>query len=431
MEKFTRDVLITLIARISQLTLGLGTSIIIARVLGSQGKGIYSLAILLPILIVNFGNLGIGPASVFFTAKKKYSPKEILGTSVVLSFWFGVFGFLIGSIIVLFFSNSLFPGVARGYLFLTLFLIPLQFILNFGNHFLLGLQKIKIYNFINILQSFIFLTLLSVFLLVLEFDIKVAIAAQIMSYFVVAAILFFLVKRIVGSFHLRVSKSYLKDAFRYGTKVYLGNIIGLLHYRIDIFLINFFLNPAAVGFYSIAVEVSERLWLISQSAGTVIFPKVSSETGNKRLKELTPSVCRSVLCLATIGAFLLFFLGGWLIVFFYSKIFLDSVLSFRILLIGGVTMSGWRILADDLYGRGKPCLNIYISLASVVLNVILNIFWIPKYGIEGAAYATSSSYTLAFVMIVIVYSRISENKIREIVFVQKADFLGKNNKEIK
>lgn len=50
----------------------------------------------------------------------------------------------------------------------------------------------------------------------------------------------------------------------------------------------------------------------------------------------------------------------------------------------------WRILANDLYGRGKPELNIYVSLVSVMLNIILNILWIPKFGIAGAASATSA-----------------------------------------
>ena len=223
MEKFASDTLITLVTRVLQLILSLGTSIIIARVLGSQGKGIYSLTILLPLLIVNFANLGIGQASIFYTARKKYSPAEIFGNSITLSFLFSVPGFLIGLIIVLFFRDSLFPGVAKEYLFLALFLIPLQFVLYFGIRLLLGMQRIKGYNLVNALQSLMLLVLLSVFLLVLGLGIKGAIAAQIMSSFLGATILLFLLKRIINSFHLRLSKSYFKDAFKYGIKVYFGN----------------------------------------------------------------------------------------------------------------------------------------------------------------------------------------------------------------
>ena len=422
-SRFTIDTSITFVTRIFRLVLGIGSSIIIARVLGPQGKGIYSLVILLPELLEMFGNFGIGQASVFFIGKKKYSPGEILVNNIILSFLLGIIGFLIGLMIILFFSSSLFPGVAKVYLFLTLFLIPLQFFLNFVTYLLLGLQRIKEFNFIGIFQSFMFLISLLIFLLVFKLGIKAVIAADILSCFVGVVVLFYLTKRIIGNVHLHFNKSYFKDVFRYGTKVYLGNIIGFLHYRIDIFLINIFLNPIHVGFYSIATTLSEKVWLVSQSAGTVLFPKVSSETDEKRLKNFTPLVCRNVLLITAIGAILLFVLSYWFIILLYSNKFLNSVLPFQILLIGSVTMSGWRILANDLYGRGKPELNIYISLASVALNIILNILWIPNFGITGAAWATSISYTFAFILIVIVYAKISKNSIVRVILIEKSDIV--------
>jgi len=420
--KFTLDTSITIATRILELVSGIGISIIIARVLGPQGKGVYSLAILLPALLTSFGNFGIGQASVFYVGKKKYPLKEILASNIILSILLGVVGFFIGVIIVLFLSDSLFPGVAKICLFLALFSVPLSFFLSFINCLLLGLQRIKEFNFIGILRSFILLVLLLILLLVRKFDIQAAVAANVLSYLVGAMVLFYLSKGIIGTFHLCFNSSYAKDAFRYGFKVYLGNIIQFLHYKIDIFLVNIFLNPIAVGFYSIAVGLCEKIWLISQSAGLVLFPRVSSETDGKKLKEFTPAVCRNVLLITLIGAILLFCLGRLLIVLFYSERFSASVLPFQILLIGAVTMSGWRVLANDLYGRGKPQLNIYISAMSVVLNIVLNVLWIPKFGIAGAAWATSASYTFAFVVIMIVYAKISGNNIRHVILPQKSDF---------
>jgi len=420
--KFTIDTSITLVTRILQLAFGIGSSVIIARILGPQGKGIYSLAILFPFFLISFGNVGIAQASVFYIGKKIYLPKEVLGNNITLSFLLGIFSFFIGLIIILFFSDYLFPKIAKIYLFLALFLIPLHFFLSFINYLLLGMQRIKEYNFINIFRPFIFLVLLLIFLLTFKFGVEEVIVADILSCFVAMIVLFYLAKRIIGVFHLRFNSSYIKDAFRYGFKVNLGNIIQFLHYRIDIFLVNIFLNPIAVGFYSIAVALVEKIWLISQSAGIVLFPKIASENNKKNLKEFTPLICRNILLVTLIGAILLFFIGRLLIVFFYSEKFLNAVLPFQILLIGAVTMSGWTILANDLYGRGRPELNIYISFMSVVLNIILNILWIPKFGIGGVAWATSVSYTFAFILILFTYSKISKNSIRNIIFIKASDF---------
>jgi len=420
--KFTIDTSITFVTRILQLGCGIGTSVIIARILGPEGRGIYSLAILLPVFLISFGNAGIAQASVFYVGKKIYLPKEVLGNNIILSFLLGIFSFFIGLIIILFFSDYLFPEIAKTYLFLALFLIPLKFFFSFVNYILLGMQRIKEYNFINIFQSFIFLVLLLIFVLTFKFGIEEVIIANILSCFVAIIVLFYLAKRIIGVFHLRFNSSYIKDVFRYGFKIYLGTIIQVLHYKIDLFLVNIFMNPIAVGFYSLAVALVEKIWLISQSAGVILFPKVSSETNKKNLKEFTPLVCRNVLLFTLTAAILLFFVGRLLIVFIYSEKFLNSVLPFQILLIGAVTMSGWRILANDLYGRGRPELNIYISFWSVVLNIILNILWIPKFGIIGAAWATSVSYTFAFILILFTYSKISKNSIRNIIFIKASDF---------
>jgi len=427
MGKYSIDTTITFITRVLQLFIGIGTSIIIARVLGPQGKGIYSLAILLPMLIINFGNLGVGQASIFYIGKKKYPLQDILANNILCSIYFGIAGSVAGLIISYFLGSALFPGVSTRYLFIASILIPFMFFINFINSILLGTQKIKEYNFINILQSALAFILLLFFLLILHYKVIGAIVATILSYLLVLIVLFHIIKKIIGIHIKKMNTAYLKDTFRYGSKVYIGNIIQFLHYKIDIFLINLFLNPTSVGYYSISVSLAEKIWLISQSAGVVLFPKVSSETDQVRLKEFTPFIFRTVLVITFLAAIILLFVGRLLILLFYSSKFAPSIKPFQILLIGTVTMGGWKILANDLYGRGKPEVNILISLVSVLTNVLLNIIWIPKFGISGAAWATSISYTLSLLAIIVVYSKISENKILSLVLFSKSDLASYKN----
>ena len=66
-------------------------------------------------------------------------------------------------------------------------------------------------------------------------------------------------------------------------------------------------------------------------------------------------------------------------------------------------------------------LNTYITGASVILNITLNIFWIPKFGILGAAWATSISYAVALLITLIIYRKISGNRIKDIIFIKKSD----------
>lgn len=419
---FTKNTLITFATRALVLVFGVGISIIIARSLGPEGKGIYSLAILLPALLVTFTNLGVNPATVFYIAKRKYSSKEVFGNNIILTVLISTFTILVGLVIIFFLSSRLFPAVGKDYLLLALCLIPLPLFFDFVSHILVGLQRIATYNIIYFLQSFLFLILVGALLLGLQFGIKAAISAQIIAYLLAGIALFFFAKKETGGIFLRPNKEYLKDAALYGFKAHLGGVISFLHLRADLFLINIFLNPLAVGFYSIAVALAEGMWLISRSVGTVLFPKVASETDPESLKRFTPLVCRNVLLVALLVAILLFVFSHWLVVLLYSEAFLESIQPFRILLIGATAVCGHGVLVHDLMARGRPMLVSYTAGTSLVLNIILNIIWIPIWGITGAAWATTVSYSAMFIITVFIYGKISGNKIKDIILPQKSDF---------
>lgn len=424
---FTKNTLITFVTRILTVIFGVGITIIIARTLGPEGQGIYSLAILLPILLITFTSFGIGIATVFYIGKKKYSPQEIFGNNIIFTILISLFTILIGLATIFFFSSKLFPGVEKEYLFLALSLIPLALFFDIISHILLGLQNFKKYNIISFLQSLLFLILVGILLLGLHFGIKAAISAQILSFLLVGVVLFLFTKKETEGIFFKLNTRYFKDAFSYGFKVHLGWIFSFLHYRVDLFLINIFINPIAVGFYYVAAKLAEGIWLISRSASVVLFPKVASETNEKSLKEFTPLVCRNSLLITLLIAVLLFVFGHWLIVLFYSKDFLESIQPFRILLIGTIAIGGRMILANDLIARGKPMLNTYIAGISVLLNIVLNILWIPKWGIAGAAWATAVSYSVMFIITVFVYNRISGNKIKDIILPKKSDLIFYKN----
>lgn len=420
--KFTKDTLITTITQILILIFSISSSIIIARFLGPTGKGIYSLAILLPNLLITFTNFGIGPATIYYIGKRKYSLGEIFGANIIFSFLISLFSIILGFIIVFFFSSKTFPGVPKFYLFFSLFLIPIQIFFTFLIDIFLGLQKIKKYNFIYLMQSILFFIFIFVFIFLMNYGITMAIFSTVFSYFITLIFLIIQTKKTIGNPVFKLNKLIIKDFFFYGLKCYISNILGFLHYRVDQFMINLFLNPTAVGFYSIAVGISEKLWLIPQSAATVLFPKVASERDKKRIKDFTPIVCRNIFFITLISCIGIFLAGKWIILFLYSEKFLKSVSSFQVLLIGALALSVSKILANDIAGRGRPEINTYIGTFSVILNVILNAILIPKIGIIGAAWATAISYSFDFSIKLFIYSRISQNRIKNIIFIKKSDF---------
>lgn len=422
MNTFSKNTAITFATQVLNLILGIATSIVIARILGPEGKGVYTLAILLPSVAVTFSNLGIGSATVYYIGKGKYSLKKILGSNLILATVVSAIAIIVSIIIIVLFRGLFLKGVHLNYLFLALSLIPFLLLYGYLQNILLGLQEIKKYNLVGLFKGISFLVLLVITLCLFKIGLVGAISSLTISILLAGIITFFWVGKFVGTATYQIDKDYAKDASLYGIKAHAGNILTFFNYRFDIFLVNAFLNPLSVGYYSISVGIAERLWLISQSASTVLFPRVASEKDEKRRKELTPIVSRNVLLVTIIGAIFICFLSRWVILLLYSKVYLPSVRPLQILLPGIIALSIARVLASDIAGRGRPMLNTYMAAVSVAVNIGFNILWIPRLGIEGAALASTISYIILLIEELLIYSRISKNSIAKILFIQRSDF---------
>jgi O-antigen/teichoic acid export membrane protein len=420
--QFSERTLITTVAHILILILGLASSILLARFLGPEGQGIYTLTVLLPMLIVTFVNLGIGLASAYYVAQGHYPRQEVLGNNVMLAVGIGAIGLLSGLVVVVFFRQSVFHGVAEDYLLLALAIIPLNLLFVYLQNILLGAQRFKEYNLIVVVYTGIFLACLVVALWALETGVEGAVAASVIAWFLTGTILFLWTKRVAGGVLVKLNLAYLRRASVYGIRAHFYAVLLFLNARVSMFLINGFLNPAAVGLYTITTVLVEKLWLVSQAAGIVLFPRVSAETDETKRKEFTPLVARTVLWITTLGALGVFFLSQWIIVLMYSEAFLPSVGPLQILLPGIVALSVATILANDIAGRGRPMLNTYVVGIGLAVNVALNILWIPRHGIEGAALASTIAHSISLLGQLILYCRLSGNSWGQVLIPKRADW---------
>lgn len=421
-NKFTRDTIITFSLSALSMLVGVGTTVILARALGPEGNGIYVLAVLLPSLVITFGNLGIGPATVYYAAQGTFQLQKIFGNNIFFSIGISILGIFIGIILVLFCKESVFNAVSPQYLLMALLLIPGEVF--FGNirYVLLGAQHIKKFNSVQLVQSILVLGFILIALLGFKTGVTGAILATVFAWFVADVFVFYIVRTVTGKVSLTPDFSYIKQAITYGIQAHLANILGFLNYRVDMLMINAFLGPAAVGLYAIGVGLAERLWMISFAASTVLFPRVAAETEERRRKSFTPLVARTVFWITAASALMLALLSRRIVLLLYSETFLPAVTALQALLVGIVALSAGRVLANDIAGRGFPRLNIYTGLIAVVTNIALNVLLIPRYGIAGAGWASTASYAISFLGTIFFYCRLSGNRWAVVVFPQQGDW---------
>lgn len=419
MGRFLKNTLSTLAARIIYLSLNFAVSIVIARILGPSGKGSFALIMLLPTILTTFLNFGICVSTVYFTSKKKYDLSVIVSNNLLITFIVSIISVLIGLVLIYILNNNYFKSINANYLIIGLLIVPLTFFLqNFGS-ILQGMESFTQYNIFNIIQN------ASYFILVLGLlvypNILMALAAFIVSLLVNCILLYIEIIKPIKIKKLNVDRNYLNDSFKYGIKSYFNNIMTYFNYRADVIIIKYFLNTAAVGYYSISVSFAELMWIISQSASTVIFPRISSLENKDDKNKITNTVARFVLFATLMGVIIMFFASDFIIPFIYSKSFNQSIMPLKIILIGILFFSFARVLSNDLTGRGKPELNIITSSVGLTINIVLNILMIPQYGINGAALSSSISYSIQSILTIIIYCKVSDTNLLKILFIQKSD----------
>jgi O-antigen/teichoic acid export membrane protein len=427
MSNFFKNSLITFITEIGVFILGLLTLVVITRVLGPEGKGAYSLITLVPVLMISFGSLGIGGANVYFVGSKKYKIQDVVSNSFLLATLWGFLLILAFWALLQFdfFRSFIHFNESYGrYLWIVVFSIPISLLYSFFQNIIRGNGDIVNYNKIRLLEGFLAFFGVFVLLIILGRGVFGAVFSYVFSIFGTAVFTIFLVRKI-SKIRLYLNKALLKDSVVYGGKVYIANALSFLNYRLDIFLIAFLLQPsaavAAVGFYSIAVAIAERMFIIPGTFSTVLFPKISSAE-NSDANNFTPRVVRHTFFIMIVLSLLLFFTARFLILFFFGLTFLPAVAPLLALLPGIIAFGVGGVLAADLGGRGKPEIAVYSSLVCLIINIVLNIIMIPYLGILGAAIASSISYWADTLVVLIAFLKISKNRLSEVIIIKKTDF---------
>jgi O-antigen/teichoic acid export membrane protein len=403
--------------------IGLLTSVVLARALGAEGRGQLAVIMLLPAMLSTFLNLGVSPANVFYISSGRVSSNIALRTSMLLAFSFSLLGVSISVPLLLFKSDTLFPGAPLWLLLLGMSLFPIQLLDGFFVSIINGQQRFKEYAAISLLSPFLYLAALSAFVWILNSGVIGAVASKLVVSIVSLMVLFFFFRNF---FREPCSKRdivhYSKQCFNYGGRSHLSNIMAFVNYRADLFILNLFLSSANLGIYAISIALAESLWLLSKGINTVLLPKLSElHNAEKKRKMLTPFIARWVFLLTFAAATVAAIIIPYAINLLYGAEFMPGAQTFRVLLIGIALGSFSRVLANDIAARDFPQYNFYASIAVVSVNVTMNFILIPKWGILGAAAATSFAYAFNSILKICIYSTVSRNRWTELFLFNDFD----------
>jgi O-antigen/teichoic acid export membrane protein len=404
---FARNASITFATRAGILLIGLVTSVIMARVLGPAGKGLFSLAVVASSMVFNATNLGAGAASGYYLGRKKIPVAELAGNLLSLSVVIGAAALTLALAFSGVLVSRFIPSVPPWAVVVALFAVPFSGLLyNFQMLFRAN-DDFRNFNLAEVLQPgsyFVLFILCLVFVPTRLFEASIVV---FLASSVVAGLGSVILMRRCAQFGFRWDPAIVRGTLRFGVQQNAASFLDVLNYRFDMLLVNYFLDPAFVGFYSISLVFPEKLWNVPNILSAVLHPRVAHASDERNANRDTAQVSRITVLIVGTACIAILLLGRLLIRLLYSDRFLPAVTPMFILLPGILMISIAKVLTSDLVARGYPRANLWAGLVAVASNVACNIVLIPRMRISGAALASTVSYTLYAAVIVIYFMRVT------------------------
>lgn len=413
-----QKILYNVFAQAPQLLSALATSIITSRILGPESKGYF-------VLITNdaalFGmilNLGIPAAMSYYLASKKSSAGKVvaLGLGHLLATG-GVLGctLLIASTYGL--DLDVVPDKPMAWMVYA-FIMSMYMLTTVSALFssvFIGEKKFRTVNQASVVGAVANLLFFGLFYVLHPalgeqglswvMAISALIAAFTAFYWVISYV------KIIG--HAPEWKSVsgqFKLLLGFSAIGYLSSILNFLNYRLDIWVVDYYNGAEQLGLYSLAVNLTQMMWLISDPIGAVLRAYLSAPEYQSIKTRVMEAYTRLNSTVILTFSFVAFFCAPYLIPLVYSSAFAETVLPFQVLLLGNYFACSSKILSVNNYSDKRMKINLIATAVGLVITIAADFYLIPKYGIAGAAWASNAAYFGLFTFLVVMARRNGEIK---------------------
>lgn len=405
MDRHVKDVVrggsVAFVLRMLGVGLGYGFNVLLARLLGAEGAGVYYLALTVTTIATAFGRVGLDNALLRFTAANaaRGDWNKVLG---VYRRGIGLAALASTVVSVITFSGapwiaqSVFsePALVEPLRLMALGILPWSLLTLYGE-LLRGLEKIASASFVQGLS----IPLINIPLLLLlgrPFGVVGAVTA-----YVVATSLVLLLS--VGLWH-RATRQMKGVPASFDARLLLTTSLPLFWVTLmnltmswtDTLMLGIWEDSASVGIYSVAMRTAKLTSFILVAVNSIAAPKFAALYGQGDYQSLG-SLARSVARLMTLLAapiLLVFIIAPSWVLRLFGPGFASGAAVLMILSFGQFVNVATGSVTYLLIMCGYEKLTRNNVTLYAILNVVLNAVLIPKFGIMGAAVATATSLGL-------------------------------------
>lgn len=396
------------------------SSIIILRILGPQQAGVFFLFVSLNQMVATILCLGLPNANTMLLGKSQYSFNQVNSNSLLFSGLIGAFCLVIYLALQTLIHDYLIKEIEPRLILLSVILIPFTIYGYAWNAMMVGVKNILKLNKFLFWQGLASFVLVTFFLILIKPDIYGAVIAwTLVTVFSPFAMV--LIGNKIESFRPVYNHSLFKETVSFGLQIHLGGIATMIWQRIDAFILNYYYGSVSVGYYSLAVNLTEMLWKVIMPINNAVNATITG-SARKYAGNITAVIVRQMALILSILGLGLGLASPLIVRYLYGVDYMPAVKPLLILIIGtvsvGIVMITAIYFANNLK---KPLFLSGLAWVNAIVNILLCFILIPGLAENGAAGASTITYFFGF-MVIIFYLRKETNlKIKDLLLIKKED----------
>jgi O-antigen/teichoic acid export membrane protein len=400
-SNFSSQVAGTLATRFVLLGVGVATTVVVARELGPEGRGLYAVAAAVGAFGIQFGNFGLQTSNTYYVSKDRSLLPRLVGNTVAISS-VAALGSALAWLLF-----ALWPALApvRGLLLvLSLAWIPIGLSFMLFRNLLLGLQEVRAYNLIELVARLGGLALIGIVITARAITVVTVFAAVVGT---AAASTVWAGLRLRRHLTRRPTLSWSVFALtaRYGLRAYLGAFFGFCLLRADLLLVKYMRGATEAGYYSIAVGMADALYILPAVVGIILFPRLAAMSSVRLQWQFATRIALFLGALMIVAALASSLVAGPAVRLLFGDEFQPATPAFVVLAIAMIFYGTNNVVSSFAAAFGYPWAAVHMWALGALFNVALNLLLVPPYGIVGSAVASLVCYGLVLAVQGVYFTR--------------------------
>jgi len=370
-------------------------SVTITRTIGAELFGKYSLAFSIFQVVGLFAIFGLNSGVVKLTAKyairrDRGSVKGTLMGGMTLTAAASTVLTLIVIAIAPLLASRVFKNVQGIDLILRVYIIGLPFfaLMMVINGYIQGLKTLKYSVLVELILRPAIRLCVIVTLFILGLRLFAVVFGSVFSLIVASVIAFYFARKI-SPFDFRSTRATLvtRELFFYSLPLVFARFFTVIVPRSNTILVAYFTDPVKTGLFGAAVALSPFMSLSLLSFGKIFAPVVSElwENGDMTALESHLKIVTKWVFAVGFPVCLVFLLFSPSILQIFGPDFVPAASTLRLIAIGQMVNLIVGPIGYVLTMTGRQKLNLMNSIGLAILNIGLNLAFVPRWGIAGAA----------------------------------------------